>query len=212
MSSLCRRVLLCFALVLLPSYVAAQRAAADSGGDFRIGDRVLLMVEGEPQLTDSFTVVAGPALQLPVIGRVSLAGVRYADLQTYLSETIGHYVKNATVTARVTLRIGVLGEVQRPGFYSVPAEGLVSDALMAAGGPSSGAKVNDAHVERNGAATIPSDSLARGLAAGLTLAQMGLRSGDQIVLPAARDWTRYAQIAGIFLGLTAAIVTIIRYR
>lgn len=212
MSSLYRRVLLCFALVLLPSQVAAQRAAADSGGDFRIGDRVLLVVEGEPQLTDSFTVVPGPALQLPVIGRVSLAGVRYADLQTYLSETIGHYVKNATVTARVTLRIGVLGEVQRPGFYSLPVQGLVSDALMAAGGPMANARLDHSHVDRDGSATISSDSLARGLTAGLTLAQLGLRSGDQIVVPPSSDWWRNAQILAIFLGAAVTVATLFRIR
>jgi polysaccharide biosynthesis/export protein len=212
MPSLARRVLFCLAVALLPSRLAAQRAVADSGGDFRVGDRVFLMVEGEPQLTDSFTVVPGPALQLPVIGRVSLAGVRYADLQAYMSETIGRYVRNAAVTARVTLRIGVLGEVQRPGFYPLPVLDLVSDAFMAAGGPTADARLDHAQVERDGSTAISADSLTRGLTAGITLAQLGFRSGDQIVVPGNSDWLRYAQIIGILLGAAVTVLGLARIR
>ena len=210
MSSLYRRFLVCIALALLPARLAAQQVTPGTGGDFRVGDRVLLTVEGEPPLTDTFTVVAGPALELPVIGRVSLVGISHADLQQYMTTTIGRYVRNPTVTVRSLVRIGVLGQVQRPGFYSVPAQGMVSDALMAAGGPTNTAKLDKATVLRDDSTAISSDSLSHGLAAGLTLAQLGLLSGDQIVVPAERDWQRTAQIIGILIAVPATIITLFR--
>src|SRR2546426_852974 len=40
---------------------------------FQAGDRILLHVEVDSALSDTFTVVAGPALRLPNIGEISLA-------------------------------------------------------------------------------------------------------------------------------------------
>ncbi len=199
----------CALLLLLPLRLAAQRVVADTG-DFRVGDRILLSVEGEQQFSDTFTVVPGPALQLPVIGDISLAGVRHNDLQQYLTSAIGRYVRDPTVHARALVRIGVIGQVVRPGFYAVPADGLVSDVLMAAGGPTPQAELSKAKIVRNDGDGISADSLANGLAGGLTLAQLGLRSGDEIVVPAQPDARNIVQTIGILVTIPAAIIALIR--
>ena len=61
---------------------ARARADADSvrarlqGGDLRVGDRLRISVEGQPQLADTAAVVTeGPALVMPGIGSVPLGGV-----------------------------------------------------------------------------------------------------------------------------------------
>jgi polysaccharide biosynthesis/export protein len=209
MFALSRRLLVLLLIVLLPAGVAAQSTAPDSG-DFHVGDRILLTVSGEPQLTDAFTVVPGPALDLPVIGTVSLAGVRYVNLQSYLSQTIGRYVRDATVRASATMRIGMLGQVQHPGFYSVPTDALVTDAFMAAGGPTNDARLNSAKIVREGHAAVSSDSLARAMASGLTLAQLGVRSGDAIDVPAQRNTQMMVQIIALAVTVPAAIIALLR--
>lgn len=209
MSSSRRWILLCTALLFLPLRLAAQRVVADTG-DFRVGDQVLLSVEGEQQFSDTFTVVPGPALQLPVIGDISLAGVRHSDLEKYLTAAIGRYVRNPTVHARSLVRVGVIGQVQRPGFYAVPSDGLVSDLLMAAGGPTAQAELSKAKIVRVDSSAISPDSLNSGLAGGLTLAQLGLRSGDEIVVPAQPDVRNIAQIIGILITVPAAIIALVR--
>ncbi|OYV71887.1 MAG: hypothetical protein B7Z72_05980, partial [Gemmatimonadetes bacterium 21-71-4] len=65
--------------MLVASSLAAQSSRPPSG-DFRVGDRILMTVEGEPQLSDTFTVVPGPAIDLPVIGTVPLTGVKQTGL------------------------------------------------------------------------------------------------------------------------------------
>jgi len=46
-----------------PSMMAAQNSRPPE--PFQVGDRILLVVEGDTTLSDTFTVVAGPAIQLP---------------------------------------------------------------------------------------------------------------------------------------------------
>src|SRR5262245_10052097 len=52
-------------------------------GDFQAGDRILLQVDGEPALSDTFTVTAGPVVTLPVTGAIRLRGVLRAELPNY---------------------------------------------------------------------------------------------------------------------------------
>src|SRR5207247_6082239 len=92
-------------------------------------------VEGDDSLTDTFTVEAGPALKLRAIGAISLAGVRRADIEAYLARELAKYLRNPAVQAHVLVRVAILGEVEKPGFYAVPADLVLGDAMMRAGGP-----------------------------------------------------------------------------
>src|SRR5689334_24788744 len=87
----------------------------------RPGDRILLRVTGEPQLTDTFTVIAGPAIDLPTLGTVPLAGVRRDSVEAHLATFPARYLRDPQVRAVVLLRLGVAGEVVRPGFYALPS-------------------------------------------------------------------------------------------
>ena len=88
-------------------------AAQQPGPPFQVGDRVLLHVEGDSALSDTFTVVAGPALRLPDIGEISLAGVRRTDLESHLQHELSRYIKDPVVQARALIRVSVTGEVAR---------------------------------------------------------------------------------------------------
>ena len=52
---------------------SAGVAESESAGEFQIGDRILLVVEGDTALTDTFTVHTGPAITLPTIGEMARA-------------------------------------------------------------------------------------------------------------------------------------------
>src|SRR5439155_1611991 len=81
------------------------------------------------------------ALKLRAIGTVSLAGVRRADLESYLARELAKYLRNPVVHAHVLVRVAILGEVEHPGFYAVPADLVLGDALMRAGGPTRDSRV-----------------------------------------------------------------------
>src|SRR2546428_7864941 len=111
------------------------------GSGFQVGDRILLKVEGDSQFSDTFTFGPGPGLTLPVIGEIPLVGVRRADVEPYMSPELARYLKDPVVRAKALIRVSVVGEVQRPGFYSLPGDAVLADALIQAGGPPREARV-----------------------------------------------------------------------
>src|SRR5438094_3937422 len=176
---------------------------------FQAGDRILLHVAGDSALTDTFTVVAGPALRLPDIGEISLAGVRRTDLEARLTQQLSRYIKDPVVQARALIRVSVVGEVTRPGFYAVPVDLVQPDALMLAGGATQRARVDRLLILRGDAPLWGGDRLQRAIAHGATLDQLGIQAGDRIQVPAQRDRESNWLITGLVVSSLSALVTIV---
>ena len=191
------------------SETGARIKARLTEGDFRRGDRIALLVQGEPTLTDTFKVGAQVDLMLPppTVGSLSLKGVLRSELQEKLSEYVNRFRTNAVVRAQPLLRLSIQGEVAKGGIYAVPADGQLADALMAAGGTTQYAKTNKVTIERDG------QLVWQGSAFDTDLDALQLRDGDQIVVGGNRpgagsDNLRIAallvSIAGGLYGLSRA--------
>ena len=192
-------------LSLFAGAAMAQTPAQPGPQELRAGDRVLLRVEGEKELSDTFTVIPGPTLDLPGIGEVPLTGVARNDLERYLAERIGRYLKRAEVRAWALVRLSIVGEVEKPGFYAVPTDLVLTDALMVTGGPTRDARIKAVRIEREGAPLWGGEPLQRGLSAGYTIDQFGLRDGDRIVFPrVSRGWV----LPVISVAVPAALLAI----
>jgi len=176
---------------------------------FQAGDRVLLRVEGDSALSDTFTVVAGPALRLPNIGEISLAGVRRTDLEAHLAQALKRYINDPVVQARALIRVSVVGEVTRPGFYAVPVDLVLPDALMLAGGATQAARVDRLRILRGNAALWDGAPLQTQIAHGATLDQLGIQAGDRIQVPGQRDPESKWRIAGMVVTTLATVVTVV---
>ena len=197
------------ATVLLTSPAMSQNGHNCKATTFQVGDRILLRVAGDSSLTDTFTVVTGPALRLPEIGEISLADVPRADLESYLERQLGRYIKDAEVEARALIRISVMGEVVRPGFYAVPIDLVLPDALMLAGGATSNARIDRLTVMRGQAPLWNEGLLQSAIARGATLDELGMRAGDLIQVPGRRDPESKWRVAGIIVTGLATIVGIV---
>jgi protein involved in polysaccharide export with SLBB domain len=155
-----------------------------ANGDFRLGDRIFLDVEGELDVPDSLIIEPGPKITLPRMGAISLAGVLRSELESHLTKELGRYINNPRVRATSLIRLSFQGAVGAVGFYTVPADMLLTEALMQAGGPGVNADLDNMSIERSGVVLWEGDELQEVLAEGRTLDQLNLRAGDQIVLPA----------------------------
>jgi hypothetical protein len=153
-------------------------------GDFRVGDRVVLSVQGEPDLPDTVVVEPGPQITLPLFGSISLAGVLRSEIQEHLTRELGRIIRAPVVRAQGLMRLSIQGSVGNPGFYVVPADMLVSDALMIAGGPAGGANLDALRIERGSTRLLEGRAMQDALLQGRTLDQLNLQAGDQILLPA----------------------------
>jgi protein involved in polysaccharide export with SLBB domain len=194
------------ALALITSPLAGQSAPQARPSEFEQGDQIFLEVEGDSLYTKAFSVGPGPALTLPVIGAIPLNGVRRADVETYLTQQLGRYMKHPVVHAKVLVRLGVLGEVEHPGYYAVAAGSVVSDALMAAGGPTKDAKFTAARIERDGKGLYVGNAFQDAFARGMTVEGLGLHTGDRIIVPRRADPESKWRILGILAGIPAAII------
>ena len=152
-------------------------------GDFRIGDQVTLRVEGEPELTGDFPVEGGPRINLPGLAAIPLAGVLRSELELHLAKELGRFIQNPVIRAEPRVRVSVLGAVGSPGFFTVPADMLLSELLMFAGGPAGNANLDDMRIERVGDRLWEGDELRVVLAEGRTLDQLNLRGGDEVIIP-----------------------------
>src|SRR2546428_4161073 len=176
---------------------------------FQAGDRILLHVERGSALSDTFTVVAGPALRLPNIGEVSLAGERRGDIEAHLTRELGRYINDPVVQARALIRVSVVGEVTRPGYYAVPIDLVLADALMLAGGATKDARVDRLQILRGNASVWNGNALQTAIARGATLDELGMRAGDRIQVPAQRDPESKWRIVGIIVTTLATTVTVV---
>ncbi len=151
-------------------------------GDLQVGDQVVLTVVGEPNLTGTFSVSAGRVLQLPGLPEISLRGVLRSEVPQFLTDRLQKFLKDPTIRVQTMIRLSVLGSVGKPGFYQISADQLVGDAIMLAGGPAGNSDIQKTFVRRAGVEIVPRESFADGLTRGLTLDQLNLRAGDEIVL------------------------------
>ena len=194
-------------------------------GDFRPGDRIVVAVAPDPtervapegtartmeqQLSDTFVVGEAREMALPLIGPFVLRGVLRSELEGRLTQEVGRFIKSPVVSARPLVRLSVQGGVVAPGFYSLPADAVISDAVMAAGGPAAGSRIGKLRIERNGERVWEGDALQRALAEGRTLDDMSLRGGDQFVVPERARTSDMIRTLGIALTIPVTVFTVIR--
>jgi protein involved in polysaccharide export with SLBB domain len=192
------------AVLLLGDAVgAAGSAAQPRPSSFRLGDRVWIHVEGESQLSDTFTVGPGLALTLPMVGQVGLEGVPRSGVEAHLTRELGRFLRNPVVRARALIRVAVAGEVAKPGFYAVATDVVLADAIMLAGGATPDARLDELRVERGDRRLWKPDALQRAIAEGQTLDDLGLEAGDRIVVP--RRGGGVTSMLPLLLAVPAAI-------
>jgi protein involved in polysaccharide export with SLBB domain len=158
-------------------------------GDLRVGDRVVLVVERHLDLTDTFNVVAGRKLVLPVLGEIGLDGILRSELQPHMEAFVARFINSPVVHARSLVRLEIRGAVARPGFYTVPSDMLISDVLMMAGGPTGSAQLEKTRIERGRDVIWTGERLREAIIEGRTLDQISIRAGDNILVP---DRTRFS--------------------
>lgn len=176
-------------------------------GDFQVGDRVLLTVEGEAAMADTFVIEQGRVLTLPVIGQVRMAGVLRSELEAHLTQAISRYLREPVVHAQSLMRLSITGAVAQPGFYTLPTNLVFTDALMAAGGPVANAVLEKITVERGREKLWGGEAMQQALNDGRTLDQMYLQAGDRIVVPQRTAGGVSNGIRNISIGLGLILTT-----
>jgi protein involved in polysaccharide export with SLBB domain len=104
------------------------------------GDQLLIRAWGKIDLDSRVTVDRNGQINLPRVGTLTVAGLRYAQVEGYLRSAISALFKdfelNVTLGQLRSIQIFVLGDARQPGAYTVSSLSTLVDALFASGGPS----------------------------------------------------------------------------
>lgn len=181
-------------------------------GDFHPGDRITLWVNGEPALSNTFTVRARNVLAIPTLQELSLRGVLRSELRDVLLREIRRFIKDPEIQVTTLVNIAVLGAVGRPGFYAVPPDAPITDVLMTAGGPSANSDFGRSRVVRDGADFADAARVRQFLEANSTLDEIGVQSGDQIIVgERTHRWQTVSAVLGV-TSLLATTLVLLRHR
>jgi polysaccharide export outer membrane protein len=173
-------VLLALALVATP--LRAQQSgtptmsAVPGSYTLRPGDVLKVEVWGRQEFSGQFLIDETGHLQYPVIGDIEVRNLTVAELREKVKQGLEQIFKSPFVTVAPLFRMAVLGEVRNPGLYTVDPTLSVLDVVAMAGGASSSGNMNKIRLLRAGAETQLSFGQGR------SLQDMGVRSGDQIIV------------------------------
>ena len=157
------------------------------------GDELRLVVWGAPEYQYDLTVDRQGRVFVPNHGQFTAAGKQLdalrADMKQWLSQQHAGLTEepqtvfmDLSVTRLRPLRIFVLGEVARPGGYTVSATANAFNALYSVGGPLRRGSLRRIQVIRDGAVADTVD-LYDYLAEGGTPDPVNLQSGDYLRVP-----------------------------
>lgn len=187
---------------------AALRTRLQSG-DFAPGDRIYLELRGDSAVFDTLTVRSGPSLRIPNVPDVPLRGVLRSELQDYLTKYLARYYRNPDVRTESLIRLSVLGEVGKPGFYDFNSDLLLTDAIMTAGGPTGAAAIERSTIRRGKTVILAKERVRRAAQSGATLDRLGLRPGDEISVGQRRKRLDTQTILGITGAAASLALTLL---
>ena len=110
--------------------------------DYLIGPGDELLVRGWGQIDVNYRAVVDRTgvIYLPKVGSISVAGVRYDELHDHIKAAIARVFKNFEIDVTLgrlrSIQVFVVGQVRRPGSYTVSSLSTLVNALFASGGPS----------------------------------------------------------------------------
>lgn len=156
------------------------------------GDEVIIDVWGDSELNVRYTVAPDGHITVPGLGRIQLSGMSvkqaelkiknefstiYSDLgsgepHTFLAISVGNVR---------SIKVNVMGEVKRPGTYTLSSFSSAFHALYAAGGTSRIGSIRNIRLFRSGKAVATVD-LYEYLMKGNNMADITLQEGDIVMV------------------------------
>ncbi|OLP18741.1 sugar ABC transporter substrate-binding protein [Leptolyngbya sp. 'hensonii'] len=161
------------------------------------GDRVRIDVFKVPQYSGENQVLVDGTLNLPDIGPVFVRGLTLLGAADAISQRYASLLRYPNVTvillAPGPVKVGIAGEVNRPGSYTIPIESgtqlpTLTKAIQLAGGITQAADLRRVQVRRprgNAPDEVIDINLWDFLQTGDLSRDLTIRSGDTIYIPTA---------------------------
>ncbi len=150
------------------------------------GDTVKIQLFGKEHAEYSLVVSREGRLHFPKLGPISVAGLTFREMQEVLKTQIEKQMigEQAVITlgALRSIRVFILGDVNRPGSYTVSALSTMTNALFVSGGVNEIGSLRNIQLKRHGKVVANLD-LYDLLLHGDTSHDVRLQPGDVIFVP-----------------------------
>lgn len=177
-------------------------------GDFRPGDVVRIRVRGDT-LSGEYSVTPERTLELQDVVTVPVDNMLYDELQPVVRDSLATYLRDAaTIDVQPMIRVGVLGSVGTPGFYDLQPSASVADALMAAGGPTQEADLEELEVRlgQDQRLAFPEENVDLA-----TLQDLGVHRGDRFFVPTRTGGFGFGSVVAALGALSTVIFAVTRF-
>lgn len=119
------------------------------------GDQIRLGLSGSVQASNlQLTIDNEGRIFVPRVGSIAVAGLRYGDLHAVISREVGRQYRGFDLQVGIGrlrgITVYVTGFANQPGAYSVSSLSTLVNAVLAAGGPSSGGSLRSIQLRRGG--------------------------------------------------------------
>jgi polysaccharide export outer membrane protein len=128
-------------LFLMPPSTFAPIDRVPVTPDYAVGpgDELLIRAWGQVDIDYRTVVDRDGTISIPRVGSINVSGIKFQDLQPYLKSTIGRIFRNFDLSVSMgqlrSVQIFVVGQVVRPGSYTVSSLSTLVNAVFASGGP-----------------------------------------------------------------------------
>jgi protein involved in polysaccharide export with SLBB domain len=156
--------------------------------DYVIGpdDELQIRIWGQVNADLRVVVDRSGQIYIPHVGPITVAGVRYSDLEQHLKAQILKLFRNFNLTVSIgrirSIQVYVVGQARYPGTYTVSALSTLVNAVFASGGPTPMGSLRDVQVQRDGK-TIAHMDFYELLVKGDKSKDAALRTGDVLYFP-----------------------------
>jgi protein involved in polysaccharide export with SLBB domain len=186
----------------------AQNASIDS--TFAHVDAIKISVYPDSLLflNGFYRIDNNGCVDLPVKGIVSIRDKTNKQFIDYLKNEYTDYLKYPNINIKPFIRVSFWGGFANPGLYWVEPSNSLWDAIQIAGGNPREDGLSKIRWERDG--KIISDNIIKDFQSGISLTNMGFKSGDQLcstAQPKRLFWEKFREDVVPILSITLTALT-----
>jgi protein involved in polysaccharide export with SLBB domain len=156
------------------------------------GDEILIDIWGSSELHVRYTITPDGHITVPGLGRIQLSGMsvqqaenrlrsQFSTIYSDLASSDPHTFLAISIGNVRSIKVNVMGEVQRPGTYTLSSFSSAFHALYAAGGTSRIGSIRNIRLFRSGKAITTVD-LYEYLMKGNNMTDITLQDGDIVMV------------------------------
>jgi len=152
----------------------------------QVGDLIQVSLPGEDTLDNPISVDRQGRILLPEVGLIPVAGITESQMQQKVADQLRSVFRDLgqlqVYVHKKQILVSILGYVNQPGEFTLPADGSIQMALHAAGGLRTGAQLDRIQLVREGSSHVFNYKLY--LDSGDHSALPELKSMDTLFIPA----------------------------